>query len=514
MEEFHCLLVYPKFAHENIWGWKEVCEVLDVKCPDVPLGLLTVAAMLPSSWKMSLVDRNARELTDDTVNSADIVFLGGMLPQCMDMLELIELFHERGKKVVIGGPGPTANPEMFDSADHLVLGEAEVTLGEFLTDFASGEANHVYDPGDRRADLTKTPVPRFDLVNLKDYLMIGIQVGRGCPFKCEFCDIIVLFGRKQRLKTTEQIFAELQALYDLGHRGSLVIEDDNFIGNKRLIKPLLEQLYQWQVDHDWPFEFGTQVSINLADDEELMALMKKVGFIAVFIGLETPDEQLLLDMKKKQNVHRSISESIKKIQTYSMRVDGSFVIGFDNEDSGVAKRIVDLVEEAHIPLAMLSLLYAVPKTALRTRLEEEGRLLPEEDYETLRSPSRVIDGLNFIPTRPREEILRDYKYILKHLYNPTNYFERVYQLCGSKNFIPKEKKTRDIPISVRQILRIFAKLLVTPSILFPFLKTFFKSLFRQPKLALVVVFAFMLALFSLSSFTRKVSEDIDNRLAR
>ena len=287
------LLVYPEFLETSFWNYRETCRIMDARYPAAPLGMCTVAALLPPEWDVRLVDSNVETLEDAALEWADVVLTGGMIAQQRDCQRVIRRARALGRRVVVGGPDATSSPHLYAEADHLVLGEGEVTLPAFLDDFAKGVPKARYEDA-RRADIRASPVPRFDLLKLDRYLHVGVQWCRGCPFTCEFCDVIELFGRVPRTKSNEQLLRELEALYRLGYRGHVDLVDDNFIGNKKEVKRILAALEPWLDEHDWPFEFTTEASINLADDSELLRLMQRAGFFAVFVGLESPDDATLV----------------------------------------------------------------------------------------------------------------------------------------------------------------------------------------------------------------------------
>jgi radical SAM superfamily enzyme YgiQ (UPF0313 family) len=420
-----CLFVYPRFTSESFWNFREACELVGAKYPEAPLGLLTVAAMLPKDWDVRLNDLNVEELKLKDVEWADLIFIGGQIFQQKEHLRLIDYFRALRKTVITGGPDATSSPHLYDQADHQILGEAEVTLPEFLSDFSQGMARHRYEPGERKADMKTSPTPRFELLKFSNYLNQSIQWNRGCPFMCEFCDIIELFGRVPRGKSVEQLETELQTLYDLGYRGQVEIVDDNFIGNKKAVKVLLPALIEWQKKRDWPFDFSTEASMNIADDEELMSLMEEAGFTWIFTGIETPDVATLLLTKKHQNTKRSIAESIHKVNRHGMIVTAGYIVGFDGEEGDVAQRIIDNIEATNIAVNMVGLLMAVPNTQLTRRLKTEGRL--DEGFETPMDATgdQCVSGLNFITSRPRLDILRDYGRVVREILKPRNYFSRV-----------------------------------------------------------------------------------------
>jgi len=417
-------MIQPEFRSPSFWKYRPTCQLTGARYPAAPLGLITVAALLPPDWEVRLIDRNVDEWDPTLLDWADVVMTGGMLPQQRDCLDLIRLSKRHGKTVIVGGPDPTSSPHVYAEADHLVLGEAEVTLPLYLADRSAGAPRAVYK-SEERADVSASPCPRFDLLRFDRYLHVGVQWCRGCPFNCEFCDIIELFGRVPRSKTPAQMLRELEWLYQLGYRGHVDLVDDNFIGNKRLVKAFLPELKTWLEQHRWPFEFSTEASINLADDAQLLELMQSVGFFAIFVGIESPDEATLLAAQKRQNTKRSIADSIRTINRHGIFVNAGYILGFDSESKGAARNIIACVEATAIPVNMAGLLTALPGTQLTKRLLREGRL--HEHFD--RAPEEVGDqctgGLNFETARPREEILDDYLEVIETIYEPKRYFDRV-----------------------------------------------------------------------------------------
>ena len=472
--KFKCLLIQPEFPYKSFWSYKKTCELLDAKYPAAPLGIITVAALLPKKWELKLVDCNIEELKDNDIAWADIVFSGGMIPQQSEHLKLIEKVKSHKKIHVVGGPDPTSSPHIYDKADYLVLGEAEITLPLFLQDFCSNKAKHIYDCKKERAEIKNSPTPRFDLLNFSGYLHVGIQFSRGCPFKCEFCDIIELFGRVPRVKQPDQIITELQTLYDLGYRGHIDIVDDNFASNKKAAKQLLPEMLDWQTKHHWPFEFSIEASINIANDEKLLGLMKNVGFCSCFVGIETPDKDILQSTNKTQNTRQSISESIKTIGKHGILVNTGYILGFDDESGPMADKILKCIEECNTPANMVGLLFALPNTQLTKRLEREGRLFFESDISQQDVGDQCVSGLNFITSRPREDILEDYVKVLSESYDPINYFTRVINFTLMMNC---SEKQLNLPIT-KQIkdLRAFFKLIKTAGINAHYRKHFWKTL--------------------------------------
>ena len=479
----HCLFVSPRFTSQSFWNYRATCEVAGAKYPAAPLGLITVAAMLPKSWEARLCDLNAQELDPKDVEWADMIFIGGMISQQPDNLRLIKYFRSLGKTVLVGGPDATSSPHLYQDADYLVLGEAEITLPEFLADFEAGTAKHVYAAGDRKADMSTSPTPRFDLLDFSHYIQVGIQFNRGCPFNCEFCDIIELFGRVPRPKTTPQVLAELQALYDLGYRGHIDFVDDNFVGNKKSVKALLPEIIGWLKSHKWPFEFSTEASLNLSDDDELMDLMREAGFAWLFVGIETPNEETLRATQKLQNTHRSIPDSVRKIVRHGMIVNSGYIVGFDEETGSVAQNILDNIEATAIPVNMVGMLFALPNTQLTRRLMKENRLKDGFDVPPDEVACQCVSGLNFETKRPRLEILADYRRIVDESFAPKQFFSRVRDTsqmldCSTKKLrIPLKHVLKDL----KAFVKIGGRLGTHPSTRVHFWKTFVYVLFKNPR---------------------------------
>jgi hypothetical protein len=476
------LLVHPEFRSPSFWNYTETCKLVDGLYPAAPLGLCTVAALLPPDWELRLRDRNVDEWDDSMLDWADVVLIGGMLPQQRDTIELIQKARARGKVVLVGGPDATSSPHLYDEASHLILGEAEVTLPQFLADFAAGTARKIYqDP--KKADVQQSPVPRFDLLTFSKYNHIGVQWCRGCPFQCEFCDIIELFGRVPRAKTTPQMLKELQTLYDLGYRGHVDLVDDNFIGNKKLVKLFLPDLKVWLEERNWPFEFTTEASINLADDEVLMQQMREVGFFAIFVGIESPDEATLVAMQKRQNTHRSIAESIQKIYDHGMFVNAGFILGFDSEKGSVARGLVECIDATSIPVAMAGLLTALPTTQLTRRLAAAGRLPKDFDVAPEGEGDQCTAGLNFTTIRPRIDILKDYLQVIETIYEPKHYFARVARV-GAKLQSAKRRYRPNLRLRLLELKgfwRMTMKLGWQRATRGPFWRTVLGSLWKNPK---------------------------------
>jgi radical SAM superfamily enzyme YgiQ (UPF0313 family) len=411
------LLVYPEFP-DTYWSFRHALSFEGKRSAYPPLGLLTVSAMLPDAWERRLVDMNIQPLKPSDIKWADVVFASAMLVQKDSLRRVVELCKAEGKRVVIGGPYVTTGAERLPQADHIFLGEAETTLPEFVRDLDLGIPKHIYQAAER-PPLSTTPVPDFHLVNLKRYSAMPVQYSRGCPFQCEFCDIIEIYGRVPRTKSNEQVLAELDALLRIGWRGTVFIVDDNFIGNKRNVKRLLPILADWSEGHGRPFSFITEASVNLAEDDELLDLMRRAHFRRVFLGIETPVEASLKEAQKGQNMRRNLHDSVRKIQSYGMEVMAGFIVGFDNDPDDIFERQIEFIRESAIPLAMVGLLTALPDTQLWRRLEREGRLL-------LESTGNNTDGsLNFVPKMDATRLIEGYKSIMRAIYSPGEYYQRA-----------------------------------------------------------------------------------------
>ena len=411
------LMVYPKYPN-TFWSFKHILKFISRKAAFPPLGLLTIASMLPKNWRKRLVDVNVRELLDEDILWADMVFISAMIIQKESSKEIIKRCKSANKKIVAGGPLFTTRYEQFEGVDHFILNEAEITLPIFLNDLKNGNPKQIYS-SKIRPDITKTPIPSWELIDFKDYASMTIQYSRGCPFNCEFCDIIIMNGRIPRTKSPEQLINEIQSLYNAGWRKSLFIVDDNFIGNKKKVKEMLKKLIIWQKEHNYPFMLLTEASSNLADDEELMRLMREANFSKVFVGLETPNIDSLNECKKTQNATRSLANSVKIIQQNGMQVMGGFIVGFDHDTDKIFEAQIRFIQQIGVVTAMVGILNALPQTNLWRRLKSEGRLLKDTSGEN-------TDGnLNFIPKMGREKLLSGYKRILLNIYSPKKYYKRI-----------------------------------------------------------------------------------------
>jgi radical SAM superfamily enzyme YgiQ (UPF0313 family) len=436
------LLLYPHFP-QTFWSYDRFMEMAGLKAVIPPLGILTVASLLPEDWEIRFHDRNVNEETDADWEWCDIVILSAMLAQKQDFLAQIKKAVQLGKKVAVGGPYPTSVPEpaLNAGANYLILDEGEITVPQFLEAIAKGEDHGIFRSAEK-PDVTKSPIPRFDLLKRDDYLMMAIQFSRGCPFNCEFCDIITLYGRKPRTKEPSQTLAELQTLYDLGWRGSLFIVDDNFIGNQRNVKRMLRELIPWMQERNYPFTFLTEASVNLAEDAELLDLMAKAGFYGVFLGIETPDQDSLQVTRKLQNTRNPLLEACRTINQAGLLIYAGFIIGFDGERAGAGERIRAFVEETGIPQPMLGVLQALPNTALWQRLKQEQRLLEGLGAVEVGDQNSLM---NFTPTRPMTEVAKEYVEALWTIYEPKNYLQRCLQQCLSITTNPQLQQNMYFP---------------------------------------------------------------------
>lgn len=513
------LLVVPKFL-ESFWNFQESCHIVGAGYPAPPLGLMTVAAMLPRHWECRLVDLNIKPLTDPDLAWADMVMTGGMITQRPSCLDLIARVQQAGKVIVLGGPDPTGSPETYVQADFIVAGEAEAIIDRFVEAWEVGQRRGRFTAEKFKADVTKTPVPRFDLIQPRDYLYMDLQFSRGCPFTCEFCDIIELYGRVPRIKTIEQMLHELDALYNAGYRGHVDFVDDNFIGNKRAVKAFLPHLIAWQRAHDYPFELATEASANLADDSELLAMMREANFYSVFIGIESPDTDTLISMRKKQNTRRSLSDSVHRIYRAGMMVTAGFVVGFDSEKNSIADGMVACIKDTSIPICLVGLLYALPQTQLTKRLQGENRVFPDswvtESYNAGRT-DQCTAGLNFETLRPRRDVLADYRTVIDRAYAPSAFFARIQHLVRELNrFEPPTAQLghgwRIGGILVREILLLLAYVGMKHPRLFPsFVRTILLAIATRPanlKVALILSVLYL----HVGPFSRRVSASIGQQI--
>lgn len=489
----NCLLISPTHP-DTFWSFRHALKFISRKACFPPLGLLTVAAMLPGEWQRRLVDMNTQNLRDEDILWADIVFLSAMSIQSESADSVIARCQSFGKRIVAGGPHFTSSPGQYDGVDHLVLNEAEITLPRFLEDLEAGCPAHVYTT-DTWADLSMTPTPTWDLVPMKQYSSMNLQYSRGCPYNCDFCDITVLYGHKPRTKSRAQVIGELDALLAGGWSGAVFFVDDNFIGNRRKLKDdILPAIAEWMDAHQHPFQFNTEASINLADDPALMALMVKAGFEAVFIGIETPDVESLAACGKGQNLNRDLAASVRTIQQAGLEVQGGFILGFDEDQTGIFDRLVNFIQETAIVTAMVGLLNAPTGTRLHTRLKAEGRLL--HDF----NGNNTDTMMNFIPKMDIDQLHAGYGRVVSYIYSPKHYYTRVREFLLTYN--PKKKSRRFSPINIIALLRSMVFLGIIGRERVQYWRLFFWSLARgSTQFTLAIQFAIYGFHF------RKIAED-------
>jgi radical SAM superfamily enzyme YgiQ (UPF0313 family) len=412
------LLVNPQIP-TTFWSFHNALKFISKKSSEPPLGLLTVAAMLPDEWEKKLLDMNVDVLRDEQLNWADYVFLTGMHIQKKSFREVVARCKSLSIPVIAGGPMCTMEPEEFTDIDHLILNEAESTMAGFLEDLSRGQAQKIY-MSDQFPDLSQTPVPMWQLLNMNKYASMSVQYSRGCPYNCEFCSITLLNGHRPRTKDADQFIAEMESLYQTGWRGRVFVVDDNFIGNKKKLKQqLLPALITWSEQRTHPFAFITEVSINLADDDELLDLMVRAGFDAAFIGIETPNSESLEECGKKHNQNRDMLASVRKLQRKGIVVSGGFIVGFDHDPETIFDQQVSFIQKSGIVTAMVGLLNAPPGTRLFHRLKSENRILQAFSGDNM-------DGsINFIPRMNYHKLLSGYREVLERIYAPRQYYKRI-----------------------------------------------------------------------------------------
>ena len=490
------LLIYPEYP-DTFWSFKHALKFVRKRAALPPLGLLTLGAMLPEEWPKKLVDLNVTKLTEKDLAWADCAFISGMSVQRISAHETIARCKEAGLTIVAGGPLFTEEHDQFEDVDHFVLNEAELTLPLFLADLEKGCAQHIYETPEF-CDIRKTPAPLWELINLKHYASMSIQFSRGCPFNCEFCNVTALFGHRVRMKTAEQIIAELDGMYNLGWRGQVFFVDDNFIGDKGYLKDhLLPALIQWQKGRR-EIPFNTEASVNLADDPELMEMMVKAGFDAVFIGIETPNEESLAECNKKQNTNRNLLESVKLIQRSGLQVTGGFIVGFDSDTPSIFQRQIEFIQKSGIVTAMVGLLNAPPGTRLYKRMREEGRLIDFTSGDN-------ADGTTNILPRMGLDILREgYANLMQHLYAPDYYYKRAMTFLREY----KGPKVRT-PLDFQRLLAIVRsgiRLGIFGKERFQYWKIMFWTLFRRPAMLPLTITLAIYGYHFRKIFTSKIAQ--------
>ncbi|MCX7816758.1 MAG: B12-binding domain-containing radical SAM protein [Syntrophales bacterium] len=474
MDRVKVLLVYPEYPN-TFWSFRYALNFISKKASHPPLGLLTVAALLPEEWEKRLIDMNVSPLKEEDLQWADYVFVGAMSIQEHSGRDVLRRAKELGKITVAGGPLFTVRYDEFEDVDHFVLNEAEINLPFFIEDLRAGRAKKIYKTDDL-ADITRTPVPRYDIAEMRKYASMCIQYSRGCPFDCEFCEITFLFGRRPRTKEGRQIINELEFLYKLGWRGSVFFVDDNFVGNRRKLKEdLMPLLIAWQKKKNYPYTFYTEASINVSDDEELMDLMVQAGFNALFVGIESPHVESLEECGKNPNVRRNLLESVKKIQTAGFDVQGGFIVGFDNDPPNIFDKIVDFVMQSNIVTAMVGLLNAPEGTRLYRRLKNEGRILK------FMTGDNTDFCTNVIPKMGLETLIKGYERIVKTLYMPKMYYKRVKGFL--KVFEPRQKRIFHIKwMHIEALVKSMFVLGLKEKGRWEYWKLFFWSLIFKPRI--------------------------------
>lgn len=465
------LLLYPKYP-DTYWSFKHALKFISKKAANIPLGLITIAPLLPDSCEKKLIDLNVSRLRDKDILWADFVFISAMSVQMASVKDIISQCVKLKRKIVAGGPLFTEEYEQFAEVDHLVLNEAEITLPLFIKDLENGKPGRIYKT-EKFADITKSPLPDYSLLKLNAYMTAGIQYSRGCPFDCEFCDITALFGRKVRTKSPQQIIAELNQLYNIGWRGNVFFVDDNFIGHKnKLKKDLLPAIITWMESKGNPFYFITESSINLADDEDLMGMMVQAGFEKVFVGIETPEVNCLMECNKQQNSNRDLIECVNLIQSHGMEVTAGFIVGFDNDPPDIFQRQIDFIQKSGIITAMVGLLNAPRFSKLYRRLDNEGRITDQFTGDN------TDCSINFVPAMGKNELLKGYHKIIRNIYSGKAYNERV--LTFLKQYEPPSARPWSFNKFMALIKSIFYLGIVKKNRSY-FWKLFFWSIFNKPK---------------------------------
>jgi len=499
------LLLYPQFP-DTFWSFKHAVKFVGRAACNPPLGLVTVAAMLPKDWNLKLIDLNLDPLKEDDLTWADMVMISAMDVQRNSTRELIKRCKKHGLRIIVGGPLFTGETDKFPEVDHFILNEAELTLPPFLHDLAKGDPKRVYETPEF-ADICQTPMPRWDLLKLMRYDSMNVQFSRGCPFNCDFCNVTALLGHRPRTKTATQLIAELDMLYNLGWRRNIFLVDDNFIGNKRILKDeILPALIQWRKGKSGCL-FLTEASINMADDDDLLQMMGEAGFTSVFIGIETPDDSSLTECHKSQNQKRNLITEIRKIQHAGIQVMAGFIVGFDSDSTTIFQRQIDFIQKSGIVTAMVGILQAPYGTQLYKRLQSEGRLLDEM------SGDNADGNTNIIPIMDIVTLKKGYRHIMTEIYGPKLFYERARTQL-------KEFKPRKAPVTIEiqeifALFRAFWKIGIVSSGRREFWRFFFWALFKEPaKLPLAVtlsIYGYHFRKISAQNFRVPIEAPINNK---
>ena len=475
------LLLYPEFP-DTFWSFRHALPFIGKRSAYPPLGLLTVSALLPRHWRRKLVDLNVETLRDEQLAWADVAFLSAMLVQAPSLSAILERCRKAGLRTVVGGPIASTEHPSLRNADHVVRGEAEKVTAALAADLEAGKARPRYE-AEGWADMTAVPPPELRLARMRQYSAMPVQYSRGCPYSCEFCDIIELFGRRPRTKTPEQVLEEFERLYRMGWRGSVFIVDDNFVGNRQAIKILLPRLAHWMRARGRPFSLFTQASVNLADDDELLGMMRAAGFNKVFVGIETPVSECHRAAGKVQNVNADLLGCVRRIQEFGMEVMGGFIVGFDQDSPDVFERQIAFIREAAIPVSMVGLLTALPNTQLWRRLSGEGRIL----RDSMGNNTEAL--LNFIPRMNPDALLAGYRRVLASIYSPSEYFERAHAMLFR---LGAGAKTRRVLSDYVAVCRSFVRQGVVARYRVAYWRFLGKTLLRTPRhLGLAVTLAIM-----------------------
>ena len=467
------LMIYPEYP-ATFWSFKYALPFVNKKAAFPPLGLLTISSMLPLNWEKKLIDLNVKKLKDADIEWADIVFISAMIVQKNSVKEIIQRIKKFNKFIIAGGPLFSTGYEEFTEIDCFVLNEAENIVPRLVNDINNNKIEHIYS-STIKPDITNTKIPDWHLININDYASLSLQISRGCPFNCEFCDIIVMNGRVPRVKSPSQVLSELDAIYNTGWRSSVFIVDDNFIGNKEKIKQILKEIIKWMKEKNYPFTLYTEASVNLADEEELMDLMRKANFNTVFVGIETPEEESLLSCGKIQNTGKNLEEKVKILQKNGFQVQAGFIVGFDTDTPKTFNNMINFIQKSGIVTAMVGILSALPKTQLYEKLQKAGRILK------MPTGNNTEISLNFIPKMDTEKLISGYKNVLQTIFTPKNYYERI--MIFLKEYKKYYKNTKmALNLKLKILFKTILKLGIFSKGRFYFWKLFFWTIFKKPEL--------------------------------